>query len=74
MDLFTPAVLERLGPVTEEFAEDLEQDYALSDSKPRMMSMRSDRERPHHFVEHNFMKPTQCYYCKGIIVGKLAQK
>eukprot|EP00794_Sanderia_malayensis_P017023 gene17023-18737_t len=73
MSLVTPDIVEKLGPVAEEYAQDISKDTSLTIGRPNDTTMLTSREKPHHFVEHNFLKPAQCYYCRGIIVGLVKQ-
>jgi len=68
MTLFSPDILERLGPIPDEYASETGK-HPITIGRPNDTSMRTTNEKPHKFIEHNFLKPAQCHYCKGIIVG-----
>ena len=72
MTLFTPDILDKLGPIPAEYANEVGKSSTLTIGRPNDMKTMANVEKSHKFVEHNFLKPAQCCYCKGFIVGKLS--
>ena len=71
MTLFTDETLEKLGPISDDYANDIGKQKTIIIGRPNDTTMLTRKEKPHQFIEHNFLKPAQCHYCKGIIVGVL---
>lgn len=69
MTLFTPEVLNQLGPIPDEYANEVGKNQSVTIGRPNEAKTSADKS--HNFSEHNFLKPAQCSYCKGIIVGKM---
>lgn len=71
MTLFTPEILSKLGPIPEEYANDVGKGQSITIGRPNDTATMANIERSHKFMEHNFIKPAQCSYCKGFIVGEI---
>ena len=69
MTLFTPEVLDMLGPIPEEYASEVGKSPTITIGRPNDTTTKLDMEKSHKFIEYNFLKPAQCSYCKGFIVG-----
>ena len=70
MTLFTPEVLDTLGQIPEEYANEVGKSPTITIGRPNDATSKLDMEKSHKFIEYNFLKPAQCFYCKGFIVGK----
>ena len=70
MSLFTPEILDKLGPIPEEFASEVGKSPTITIGRPNDSTTNASVERSHKFIEHNFIKPAQCVFCKGFIVGE----
>jgi len=73
MTLFTPEVLDTLGPIPEEYANEVGKSPTITIGRPNDATSKLDMEKSHKFIEYNFLKPAQCFYCKGFIVGLVKQ-
>ena len=70
MSLFTPEILDNLGPIPEEYANEVGKSPTITIGRPNDTATKGNVKKSHKFVEHNFLKPAQCIFCKGFIVGK----
>ena len=73
MSLFTQEILDNLGPIPEEYANEVGKSPTITIGRPNDTATKGNVKQSHKFVEHNFLKPAQCIFCKGFIVGKSVQ-